>query len=216
MPPGRVRTLGGLQGRRPQLVQQGHQVGLQCEQRVIAAPVPAPGRMGGDQAGHHRRLTLRRVAAIDGADLEQGHIGEPLARVAPGRLDQVGQDRGPHAVQVRGDRVGDHQGLIAAAEQARRLARQEAPADGLGETKGRHGPPRGPHPALAHAQHAAGGAGHLGKRLDGQGAIALDAGDLFDQVGAAFDVAPPGGRGDLAALHSEAQVPQDLVDALIG
>ena len=172
--------------------------------------------MGRNQPCNHHRLALWRVVPIDRADLEQGDIGEALAGVAAGRLDQIGQGRGAHAVQVGRDRIGDHQGVIAAAEQPSRLPRQEAPGDGLGKAHGGHGPPGCAHPTLAQAQHPAGRPGHVGQGLDGQGAIALDPGDLFHQIGPALHVAAPGRRRDLCAVHGETQIRQNLVDTCVG
>ena len=98
--------------------QHGQRIGLGVE-GVDGAGGPRPvarhrhvvAHAGGDRAlaGGRRVLVLR-------ADLEQRRIGEAARLVARGRVDQVGQDRGPHRVELGGDRVQQPQVGAAAAE----------------------------------------------------------------------------------------------------
>ena len=215
-PPGRVLALNDLQRRRAQLVQQRHQVGLELEQWVGGVLHPMLGRMRRQQGGDRRPLVLRLVAPEVGADLEQGGVGEALAGIAGGGLDQIGQGRGPHAVEVGGDGVGQHQRGLAAAEQRGVGGAHEAPADALAIAARRHRAAGVTHAALAKGEHAAGRPDHRRQGVGGQAVIALDPGDLFDQIGLAFHVAAPRRRGDLIAGDREAQAGEDAVDPLCG
>jgi hypothetical protein len=82
-----------------------------------AVPVPPaagrPGRAGAHTA-RHIALIFRFLATEDLADLEQGGVAEAAGGVARGRLQQVGQDRGPHGVEIGGDGIGQlHRRLVA-------------------------------------------------------------------------------------------------------
>ena len=61
-------------------------------------------------------LILRAVAAIDLADLEEGEVVEAAIGVALGGGDQAGQQARPHVRHVGGDRIGEDQFGLAAAE----------------------------------------------------------------------------------------------------
>ena len=153
------------------------------------------GGVGGDQGGDDRALILGAVAQIDGADLEQGRVGEAARGVARRRLDQVRQGRGAHTVQIGRDGVLQHQPVVSPAEQGRGRLLGEGPGDGLGIAQGRQGPARRADAGLTRAQHPAGGTGDLGQGRVGQAVETLDPRDFFDQIGPALDVAPPRRRG---------------------
>ncbi|MND91687.1 hypothetical protein D3C80_838220 [compost metagenome] len=171
-----------------------------------------------DQAGDDGALAGRLVVQVDGADLEQGDVGVAARGVARRRLDQVRQDRGPHAVQVRRDRILQHQPLVPAAEQGRDRLLGEGPGDGLGVAQGRQGATGGAHARLARAQHAARLGRKRGQGRLGQGREAVDARHLFDQVGGTLHVAAPRRRRHRpgrAAHDGEAQGEQDLEDPVL-
>ena len=160
------------------------------------------------------------------ADLEQGRVGEAPARVAAGRVDQVGQQRRAHAVQFRGDRIGQQHLRLTAAEQLGRLAAGEAEGHGFRIARRRERTTRGAAARLLGGQDAADGARNFRQRRRGQGAVAGDAGDFFHQVGLAFHVAAEGRRGHadhalgmgdevggrdvLGRIDAEAQIAKDL------
>ena len=111
-----------LVGREAEHVEERERVGLGVEgrdRRRLRRPVPAaafrPRRAAAD-AGGGDQLILRPVAAIDLADLEEGEIGEAAIGVALRRRDQAGQQARPHVRHVGGDRVGERERRIAAAE----------------------------------------------------------------------------------------------------
>ena len=114
--------------------------------------------------------------------------------VACRRLDQIGQGRGPHAIQIGGDGVFDPQAVVAAAEQGRSRLPGEGPGHRLGIAHGRQRPPGRPHPCLTRAQHALRRRAQIGQGGRRQGAVALDAGDFFHQIGRSLDVPAPGRR----------------------
>uniref|UniRef100_A0A0N5A6U2 PE-PGRS family protein n=1 Tax=Parastrongyloides trichosuri TaxID=131310 RepID=A0A0N5A6U2_PARTI len=220
VPPVAVPPLRQLQGadRGADLLQHGQQVALQGEQGVFIRSAPVPVGVRRDQPGDDRALAVRLIVQIDGADLEQGDIGVAARGVARRRLDQVRQGRGPHAVQISRDGVLQHQPLIAAAEQGRDRLLGEGPGDGLGIAQGRQGATGRAHPRLTRAEHPAGG------RCDGrqgrirQRGVALDAGDLLDQIGRALNIAAPGRRRHRpgrTAHDGEAQGEQDLEDPVV-
>ncbi len=106
-------------------------------------------------------------------------------------FEQVGQGRGPHAVQFRSDGIGQHQGVGATAEQGRPILAHERPGDGFGIAHGGERSAAGAGLGLLRRQHAA------RTRIDGRqrrrrnGVEAMDAGDFLDQIGLAFDIATP-------------------------
>ncbi|MNE15726.1 hypothetical protein D3C80_1086470 [compost metagenome] len=193
MPPALVGPLRQLQrgDRRADLLQQGEQVALEAEQGVLARAAPVTVGVGRDQAGDDGALTVRLIIQIDRTDLEQGRVGVTARGVARRRLDQVGQDRRPHAVEVRRDGVFQHQTIIAAAEQGGRRLLGEGPGHGLGVAQGGQGPPGDADAGLTRAEHAARMAGDLGQGRVRQGAEALDTRHLLDQISAPLDVATP-------------------------
>ena len=224
MPPVAVLALDQLQrgDRGADLFQHGGQIGLQGEQGVLSNPGPVAGGVRGDQACDDGALIRRPVAQIDGADLEQGGVGEAARGVPRRRLDQVRQGGRPHAVQIGRNRVLQHQPFVPAAEQGGGRLFGEGPGDGLGIAKSGKRPARRADAGLAGAQHPAGGAGDLGQGRVGQAVEALDPRHLFHQIRPALDVAPPRGGGDdpgfgltgRGGLNQEAELAQDGPDPI--
>jgi len=97
-------ALDHLKRGRAHLVEQGHQVGLQREQRIALRAVPAAGRVRRDQGGDDGQLVGRLVALEGGANLEERRVREALAGVAGRRVDQVGRIAG--RMQSRSEAIG--------------------------------------------------------------------------------------------------------------
>uniref|UniRef100_A0A0N4Z854 NAD-dependent epimerase/dehydratase family protein n=1 Tax=Parastrongyloides trichosuri TaxID=131310 RepID=A0A0N4Z854_PARTI len=220
VPPVTIRALRQLQGGDggADAFQQRQQVALQREQGIFPRPAPVAVCVRRDQTGDDGALAGRLVVQIDGADLEQGDVGVAARGVARRRLDQVRQHRRAHAVQIRRDGVLQHQPLVPAAEQGRDRLLGEGPGDGLGIAQGGQGTTGRAHARLTRAQHPAGGRGDGRQRRVGQGGVALDTGDLLDQIGGALDVTAPRRRRHRpgrAAHDGEAQGEQDLEDPVL-
>ena len=128
-------------------------------------------------------------------DFEQGHVAIAAVCVALGRFHEAGQQARAHVGEVRGDRIGKGQALVAASEQRGFIASNERPRHRLDEAAGREKALGEPGALLDERQHRLGDA-----RLDARQRLRLDAvdagdtDDLFDEVGLALDVGPPGGR----------------------
>ena len=126
LPPGRGSPWATcrLADRRAELVQQRHQVALQREQRRPRRRRPsAAGACGASDGGDRGALVAAaRSPANTGPISNRAHVGEAALGVAAGRLDQVRQDRGAHAVELGGDRVGQHQVRPRRRRTARPLA----------------------------------------------------------------------------------------------
>ena len=220
VPPARRRTLGRLQRShgRAQLLQQGYQIGLDREQVVLRSLVPAARRMRRQHRGDDQALVLRLVAAEHRSDLEHRHVREAPARVAAGGLDQTGQGRGPHGVDLGRHGVGQHQLSRPSAEQPGDGVAGEGPGQQLAVAGGGQGAPGCAGAALTDRQHAVGRPRRLRQRGGGQGVVAGDAGHFLDQIGLAFHITPPGrgrdGPGLAGCIDGEAQLLQDLTRGL--
>ena len=134
--PGR-RVGGGLQivGRRARSGERRQRVGLRVVEIGFArllAPV-ARAETAGAQPGRDGHLPLGPVVAIERPQLEQRDIRKAAIGVAPRRLDQVRQGARAHRVEIAADRVDEGQFRLGAAEQRRRLRRQERERDRLGQ-----------------------------------------------------------------------------------
>ena len=123
----------------PKRRQERHDVRLGVEgidQRRAAIPVASDALGPRRAATHGRRLDalafgiVRREAL---ADLEQGHVTEAAVGVALRRLEQARQQARTHVGEVGGDRVGERQTRVAAAEQLRLALGDERPGDRLDE-----------------------------------------------------------------------------------
>ena len=101
---------------------QRHRVllGVERVDRAAAAPAASFAARLGEAAPHGGgRHALVRVAGAeeDLSDLEQGDVGQRPARVALRRGDEAGNEARPHVGKVRGDRIGERELRLAAAEQ---------------------------------------------------------------------------------------------------
>ena len=138
MIPGRAARLD-LQpvDRRAAGFERGDRIGLGVEHADglrIAGPVAAGAfelRRAAADAGGDAALLLGRVALIGARHFEQSDVAEAAVGIALGGRDQSGQQRGPHVRHVGGDRVGELQLRLAAAEEFGVLCRNERPGHGL-------------------------------------------------------------------------------------
>ncbi len=101
------------------------QVALQVEQVVVRRRPSGAGRMRGDDArppwcAGRSGWSPRKIGPIS----NRAPSGSPRAALRPAASISPGRRRGAHAVEVRGDRVGQHQALVAAAEQLAAAWRQ--------------------------------------------------------------------------------------------
>ena len=124
MEPGRaarhdLQRLGRRAGRR----QHRERVALGVEGVDLLAagdqwrPPPSALRQAAAHAGGGDELVLGPVAAEDLADLEQRDIGKAAVGVLLRRRDEAGHEARPHVGQLGGDRIGERERRIAAAEQ---------------------------------------------------------------------------------------------------
>ena len=81
----------------------------------MAAAARDAGRAAADGGGGGE-LILGPVAAIGLADLEEGEIADTAIGIALGRRDEAGKEARPHVGHLGGDRIGEHQRIVAAAE----------------------------------------------------------------------------------------------------
>ncbi len=97
------------------------------------AATPGNTRPALPQAGNDCLLIRGSCTSEDRPDFEQSHIAESAIGIAFGRGDKPRQEARPHVGKIGGDRIGEHQSLVAAAEEQRLLVRDERPGDRLGE-----------------------------------------------------------------------------------
>ena len=93
----------------------------------IARPVAARTfelRRSAANARGDAALLVRRVALIGARHLEQSDVAKAAIGIALRRRDQPRQQRGPHVRHVGGDRVGELQFRLAAAEKLGVLGRE--------------------------------------------------------------------------------------------
>ncbi len=171
------------------------------------------GRKAVAHAGCCDELVLRSITPEHLSDFEQCDIGVAAIGVGLRGSDEARQQARPHVGQIGGNRVGERECGLSAAEQFGMRLRNERPRHGF-------------HHAAC-GQRALGAAGavlHRGQhRLAGIVAAlerrhrhlvdADDAHDFLDDVGLAVHVGAPGGDGDLhhrsAAGDHEAEMGQD-------
>ncbi len=153
--------------------------------------MPGPGLVRRANGGDGWLLAAGLQALVDRPDFEQAHARKTARGIAAGRFEQVGQGRGPHAVQFRGDGIGQHQGVITPAKQGRPVLAHERPGDGFGIAQSRQRPAAGARLGLWRRQHAARTRIDDGQGYRRNGVEAMDAGDVLDEVGLAFDIAAP-------------------------
>ena len=169
-----------------------------------------------DQQARGMQLLIARLAAVkDRAHLEQGHIGKAARLIAGGGPQQTRQQIGAHVGHFRTDRIVDPNGINATTKQGGCRRIDKAVGDAFVIAKGRNHAPRRAFAGLQGRQNRLGHAGKAARQgFALQFGQAGDAGNLFDQIGAAKDVGPPAGRCYLVAVQGKAQRFQRF--ALIG
>ena len=98
--------------------------------RAAAGPVAAFAARLGEAAPDRRRgdaLVVLAGAEEDLPDLEQRDVGEAAPRIALGRGDEAGNEARPHVGEIGGDRIGERELGLAAAEQFGRRLGDERP-----------------------------------------------------------------------------------------
>jgi biotin carboxyl carrier protein len=96
------------------------------------------------------------IAEKDLPDLEQRDIAKTAIRIALGGLDQPGQQRRPHVGKVGGNRVGQPERSLAAAEMRGFVMGDERPGDGFDQPARGQRPLGQPGALLQHGQHRLG------------------------------------------------------------
>ena len=81
--------------------------------------------------GQAGELVLRLVATENLSDLEQGHVVEAAIGIGLRSRDQAGNEARAHIGKVGGDRIGERQFRLAAAEQFGAGTRDERPGHRL-------------------------------------------------------------------------------------
>ncbi len=160
--------------------------GLSRQSRGPRRPARKPGRDG--------HLTLGAVVAVKRPQFEQRDIRKAAIGVAPRRLDQVRQRARAHHVEIAADRIDEGQFGPGAAEQRRRLRRQERKRDRLGQAAFGQRAAHQFDTAAARVDRRAGHRGFARQRHRRDFVVALDPQHLLDEIGLALDVAAPGRR----------------------
>ena len=101
----------------------------------IARPEPA-----GPQARCDSRLPLGRIVTIKRSQLEQPDGGKAAIGIATRGIEQVGQHRRAHHIEIGADRVDEPQRSLAAAKALRRRRRNERIGYCLGQSARGKGP----------------------------------------------------------------------------
>ena len=155
---------------------------------------------------------LARLAAGEGrACLEQRQIHETARLIAGRGLQQARQQIGAHVRHLRGDRVGQHGGIVTAAEQRGRGLVDEAVADDLIIAEAGAGAARHLLAALLRRHHRLRDAvGQPRQRLALQLGQRGNPRDLLDQVGLTLHIRAPAGHMRHVALQAEAKAGQGL------
>ncbi len=213
---------GGRLSRKLQILDR-HAGGVERRQRVglgiedgNRAPgiVPAlgPGRARA-HTGRHQSLALGRVVAVLRPDLEERAIGDAPIGVAPRRIEQIGQDRGPHDVEIGADRIEQFQAFHDAAEISRLFQGHEGIGHGFDQAARSQRPPHETRAALR-GQERRLGQGLFPRQGDRRDVlVAVDAQHLLDETGLALDIGAPGGRLDREMIgllgHGAAEILQN-------
>ncbi len=147
-------------------------------------------------AGRRQDLTLLGLVVIGRPDFEQGDITEATRGIAPGGLQQIAEDRGPHGIEIGADRVVELDEAIGAGEEGGDVARHEAEGDGLGETTTGQQALGQMHALLAGSERRHRQSGRL--RQGGHRDIVevVDPQDLLDDIRLAIDIMAPAGNGN--------------------
>ena len=137
-------------------------------------------------------------------------IGKAALPVAPRRRNEIGKQRRPHVGEFRRNGIGKLQLRLPAAEQFRMRLRNERPGHRLIEAPRRKPAPRRQHALLQGIENRRGNrmlALHGNRRNLVE---AMNAANLFDEIGLAIHIRPPGGRRTLKSrrcfLHAEAEI----------
>ena len=156
----------------------------------------------GTDGGGDDGLAVIPVAGIFGPDLEQRHVGIAPVGIAAGGVQQVGQDRRAHGVEIGRNRIVDHQRLVIEAEQLRGVPLHEGERHRLGHAARGQCPTRCGFAPLADRPGRRGDRGPARQRHHGDVVIAAYTQHFFDQIGFAVDILTPGRHGgaDGAAL----------------
>ena len=159
---------------------------------------------------------LAAAGAEDRRQLEQAHVLLLAATVVRDRVEQPGQQRRPHHRHRLGQRVGDGDDVGVGGEAARGVARDEREGDALGEAGGAG---QRAQPGVARQPRRRARRRQLERRERLRDpVVAVDAGELLEQVRFAGDVDAParhGHRPPVAVVRGrerEAQRGQDPFD----
>ena len=164
-----------------------------------------------------RRLFARLAAGEGLADLEEREVGEAARLVAGGGAQQAGQEVRAQVAHLRADRVLEPHRLVAAAEERRRLAVDEAVGDAFVEAERGDAAPGLALAALHRRQHRPRHPGRARERPALEPAQRGDAGDLLDEIRLALHVRPPGRHRDLTiAADAEAERRRGCAPARLG
>ena len=181
-----------------------------------ARPVPADAlrrRKAVAHAGGRDELVLGLVAPEDLADLEQRDVRIAAIGVGLRRRDQARQQARPHVGEIGGDRVGERQLGLSAAEQFGMRLGNERPRHGFHHAARRQRALGAAGAELDRGQHRLAGVVAALERRHRHLVDADDAHDLLDDVGLAVHVGAPGGHRDLhhraAAGDHEAEMAED-------
>ena len=135
------------------------------------------------------------------ADLEQRGVRIAAVGVALGGRQQARHQARAHVRQIGGDRIGERQRGLAAAEQFGLRLRHEGPGDGLHQTARGERAAHAGHALLQQRQHRRRDA--VGLALHRRGLHALETGDahdLLDEIGLALDIRTPGRNMHIGAV----------------
>ena len=144
------------------------------------------------------------------AHFAKRHIGKAPLPVAPRGGNEIGNERGPHVREFRRNGIGKLQFRLSAAEQFRMRLRNERPGHRLVEAPRRKPAPRRQHALLQGIENRRGNRmialhGNRWNLVE-----TMNAANLFDEIGFAIHIRPPGGRRTLKSrrcfLHAEAEV----------
>ena len=125
---------------------------------------------------------LAGAGAEDRRQLEQAHVLLLAAAVVRDRIEQAGQQRRPHHRHRLGERVGDGDDVSASAAKRRAASRAMNEKVTLSEKPAARGQRPQPARRASAAAPARGGGSSSGGNVVGDPVVAVDAGDLLDQV----------------------------------
>ena len=177
-------------------------VALHVEDVGLRRGAPVARRARAPDGGERALLAGVVGVGVGGAGFEQARVVEAAIGVLLRGDEQLRQRGGAHAIEIGRDRVGDEHVFAAAAERLRLRARAEAPGDGFVVAERGGGAARDARAAFADAGRRRAEARRARRIEHRHFVVALDARDFFDEIGGAFDIAPPGRRLDDDALRA--------------